>query len=184
MPKVSTIYNPCDDEIIDPVCDPCLDDMEHGRVRSTAAVHKNFMPTLIANPDSKAVWDAGVAAKSIYIIPETQGTFDGGSPVMVPGYGDATEKLAGYNFTLNFMDPNFKQNVPYHNSQKNSSNWHIAFRTETQTRLSGKPCSFVPKTPVGAELSSEVVIDVEVKWFEKDQPVPFDTPVGVFVCGG
>lgn len=177
-----SVYNPCEGDIVDPVCDPCLDEIEHGRVRGVALVHKNYVASLKADPDNATLWTDGITDKSIYIIPETQGTFDGGSPVEVPGYGDQQSKIVGFNYSAAFKDPSFKNNTAFYNSIKNSGNFHFAWRTENLTRLSNKPVVLIPKSPVAEDLSSEVVWDVEVKWFEKDQPVPFDTPAGVFVC--
>jgi hypothetical protein len=177
-----SVYNPCEDEITDPVCDPCLDTIEHGRVRGVAFINKNYYATVKGDPENAAVWNAGIANKGIYIIPETQGNFDGGQPVEVPGYGDSETKLIGYKFALGFKDPNYKGNEPFYNSIKGSSNWHIAFRTETQTRISGNPATIIPKSPVADDLNSEVVWDVEVKWSHKDQPTPFDTPADIFKC--
>lgn len=177
-----SIYNPCGDEVVAPVCDPCLVEMEHGGVRGVGLIHKNYIATLKANPTLKAVWVAGVAAGAIFIIPETQGTFDGGAPVEVPGFGDQLTRITGYNFGAAFKDPNFKGNTAFYNSIIGAGNYHFAWRTETQSRISNKPVAVLPKSPVQEGLQTEVMWDVEIKWFESKQPVPFDTPDGVFVC--
>ncbi len=177
-----TIYNPCDGEVVEPVCDPCLDEIEHGRIRGVAFVHKSFLSTLLEDPEALDQWEKGIADKLIFIIPETSGSFDGGQPVEAPGYGDVQSKVVGFNFSLAYKDPNFKNNCPFYNSIMGSSNWHIAFRTETQTRISGNPVAIIPKSPVQDELNSEVVWDVEIKWSQAKQPCPFDTPEGLFVC--
>jgi hypothetical protein len=174
--------NPCEEEVVSPVCDPCLSDIEHGRVRSVGYVHKNYYPVLMADPSNPVLWQQGIVARSIMIIPETQGTFDGGSPVEGAGYGDQATKLIGFTFSLGFKDPNFKTNTPHYNTVMRSSSWHVCWRTENLTRVSSKPATFIPKSPVGEDLNSEVVWDVEAKWSEPDQPVPFQTPSDVFVC--
>ena len=176
------IYNPCEEEIFNPQCDPCLDNIEHGRIRSIALIHKNYKPVLESDPENPNIWLDGLQNKLIYIIPETLGSFDGGSPVEATGYGDQSTKVTGYNFVANYKDPNYKGNCNFYNSIKKSANWHFAFRTETLTRISGKPVSIIPKSPIAEDLTSEVVWDVEVKWAEKDQPCPFVTPEGVFSC--
>lgn len=175
-----SIYNPCEEEIIDPIYDPCLDEMEHGRVQSTAYINKNYYPVLMTGPLDATKWAAGIADKSIYVIPATQGSFDGGSPVEVPGYGAQVTKISGYNFSCGYKDPNLKGNTGFYNSIKNSGNWHFAFKTETLTRISAKPVTIIPKSPVADDPASEVIWDVEVKWFEKDQPVPLEVPATVF----
>lgn len=175
------IYD-CDDAIIDPSCDPCLTDLEQGRVRSVAFVHKDLYAAISANPGDANTWAQGIADKKIFVIPETQGSFDGGSPVEVTGYGDVATKIVGYEFSVAYKDPSLKANQGFYNTIKGSTKWHVAFRTETQTRFSSKPATIIPKAPVEDDLNSEAVWDVEVKWSEKNQPVIFDTPDDIFTC--
>lgn len=177
-----TIYNPCEDEVVAPSCDPCLDDIEHGRVRGVSYVHKSYYPTIMEDPTNAAAWAAGIASKLIFVIPETLGSFDGGAPVETTGYGDAQTKIVGYNFVLNHKDPNYKANCAFYNSIKGSANWHLAFRSEKLTRITSNPVTIIPKSPIAEDLNSEVVWDVENKWSQGDQPCPFDTPADVFVC--
>lgn len=176
------INDPCAGEVLDPVCDPCLNEIEHGRVRGVAFIHKSYLATLIAGIANAQTWTDGINGKAIFVIPETIGSFDGGAPVEGTGYGDASNRLIGYNFTLNFKDPSFEGNYPFYNSISQSSGWCIAWRTETLTRISAKQVNIVPKSPVAEDLNSEVVWDVEVKWVQKNQPQIFTTPANVFVC--
>lgn len=172
----------CEGSIEAPICDPCLDEIEHGRVRGVGYVAKDYVATLQADPETIDAWTAGIAAGKIFIIPATQGTFDGGAPVEVPGYGDVDTKVIGYKFTLAYKDPTLKANTPFYNSIKNSGNYHVAFRTETLTRLSDNPATVKPKSPVDDDLNSEVVWNVEVTFSQPDHSVPFITPVDLFTC--
>ena len=147
-----------------------------------AYIHKSYVAAVKAEPENATVWTDGRTQKLILVIPETLGSFDGGAPVEAPGYGDVESRLIGFKFGLGYKDPNFKGNCPFYNSIKGSSNWHIAFRTEKTTRISGNPVSVIPKAPVTEDLNSVVDWNVDVKWSEADQPCPFDTPDGVFVC--
>ncbi len=178
-----TVYdNPCDQAIVDPVCDPCLDVIELGRVRGTAFIHKNYVATLKADPENLQKWKDGKADGLIKVIPNTSGTSDGGAPVEVPGYGDQESRIIGYKFLVSYKDPVLKANTPFYNSIKESSVWHFAYRTETLTRISDKPCTVIPKSPIEEDMTSHVVWNVDVKFNQKDQPVPFDTPAGLFDC--
>lgn len=170
--------NGCEAEIGDHYCNNC-DAAEHARVRSAAFIASDFAFT---DPTSPVEWRAGILAKKIIIIPEVNGTFDGGSEVEGPGYGDQVSKLTGYDFQAVYNDPNYKFNADFYNSLKRSRNWRFAYRTETQTHLTENTVTVIPKNPVTENLTDEVVWNVTVKWSETDLPVPFDTPVGIFTC--
>lgn len=174
------IYYPggCDAEIPDHLCANC-DDIEHGRIRSIAFIKKSFHFHDITNP---VEWTAAINAKNVIIIPDVNGTFDGGAEQEADGYGDQQTKLVGYNFTLNFKDPNYKQNAAFYNAIKNSRNYTIAYRTETQIHPSLVAVEIIPKNPVTANTTDEVVWDVTVKWSTGDVPEPFDAPLGTFQC--
>jgi hypothetical protein len=174
------VYYPagCDAAIGDHYCNPC-ESAEHGRLRSAAFVAQDFEFT---DPSSPTEWAAGIAAKKIIIIPETNGSFDGGSEVETPGYGDQQTKLVGYNFQATYNDPNYALNADFYNALKRSRNYRFAYRTETKVHLTTNTVQAIPKNPVAEDLTSEVVWNVLVKWSEADLPVPYDVPEGIFSC--
>jgi len=176
------VYDPCEEEIVEPLCDRCVTDRELGRVRSICYVHKSYYATLMTDPTNPIIWQTGLSQKLIMIIPETQGSFDGGSPIEVPGFGDQESAVTGYKFVLNYKDPKFKGNAPHYNSMLSSSKWHVGWRTETLTRISGSVATFVPKSPTPEDINGQVVWDTDAKWSQEKHPVPFDTPEGVFEC--
>lgn len=176
------VYNPCNTAVVNPVCSPCLDDIELGRVRGVAYIHESYYPTLKADPENRQKWIDGISQGHIKIIPKTSGSFDGGSPVEVSGYGDTETAIIGYKYQLTYKDPTLKGNTPFYNSIKKSSSYHIAFRTQTLTRISDNPVTVIPKTPVEEDMTSQVVFNVDVKFNGEDVLVPFVTPTGVFDC--
>ena len=174
------IYYPtgCDSDIPNHICTNC-DDIEHGRIRSIAFISDDWSFNDITNP---VEWTNGITQKKIIVIPDVNGTFDGGAEVEADGYGDQQTKLVGYNFTLDFKDPNYKDNGAFYQAIKNSRNYQIAFRTETQIHVSGVTVEIIPKNPVTANTTDEVVWDVTAKWSAGDLPLPFDAPLGTFNC--
>lgn len=174
------VYYPsgCDSEIGDHYCSPC-EPKEHGRVRSVAFIKSGFE---FADPSNPTEWQAGIDNKDIIIIPETNGSFDGGSEVEATGYGDQATALVGYNFVLTYNDPNYKLNADFYNAIKRSRNWRVAYRTETQIHMVDTNVSVVPKNPVAEDITSEVVWNVLVKWSNGDLPIPYDVPEGIFTC--
>lgn len=159
-------------------CNPC-DVPENGRVRSAAFISNDFA---FLDPTSPVEWNAGILAKKIIIIPETNGSFDGGSEVEGTGYGDQKSKLTGYDFQLTYSDPNYRLNADFYNAIKRSRNWKFAYRTSSQVHMVEVPVTIIPKNPVTENLTDEVVWHVLVKWSDDDLPIPFNTPAGIFTC--
>lgn len=174
------IYYPsgCGTTVPDHYCNPC-ETPEGGRLRSAAFISSDFEFTDPSNPDE---WEAGIAAKKIIIVPEVNGTYDGGSEVETPGYGDQQTRFVGFNHQAVYNDPNYKLNADFYNAIKRSRNYKFAYRTETQVHLTQNTVQVIPKNPVTEDLTSEVVWNVTVKWAEADSPIPYDMPTGIFNC--
>lgn len=177
---MSSVYYPagCETEVGEHYCNPC-DAIEHGRVRSIAFIKKSFV---FEDPTDPTEWEAGVASGDIIIIPEVLGSFNGGEPVESTGYGDQATKITGYNFELPFKDPSYANNADFYNGLKRSRNYKVAYRTENYTHISDNAVTVIPKSPVGEDLTSEVVWDVLVKFSQGDIPTPTLTPPGIFEC--
>lgn len=177
-----SIYYPagCDTAVPAHYCDPC-EAKEKGRVSSVAFIRTNFAFVDITDPNE---WRAGIESGDIIVIPEVLGSFDGGAEVESAGYGRQSTNLTGYNFTLNYKDPNYKGNAVFYNAIKNSRAYRIYFVTETQGHLSENAVSIIPKNPVTENLTDDVVWDVTVKWAGADLPAPEDIPAGIFDCFG
>lgn len=173
-----SVYYPsnCDDLVPDHICDPC-EVIEGGRVRSMAFIKSTFA---FVDPSNPTEWEAGFASGDIILIPQTKGTFDGGAEVESPGYGDQVTRLTGYNFQLQYQDPNYKLNCSFYNTLKNSRAYKAAYRTETQIHIIDTTVQVIPKNPVQEDTNSEVVWDVLVKWSGPDVPCPYDVPPGIF----
>ena len=174
-------YTVCPETIPDHIANDCAGSLEHGRVRSVGFVHVSYLPTIQADPTDEALWITGIENKQIIIIPETTGTYDGGTPVDGPGFGDLESTIAGYNHVVTYQDPNFKDNAAFYNAIKTSRSWVPAIRLETTTMLFDKPATIVPQAPVTDDVNSVVTFNVELRISQPDIPEPFDTPPGVFI---
>lgn len=175
-----SVYYPsgCDTQVPDHFCSNC-GRKEGARIRSAAYIAKDFEFT---DPSNPVEWRQGIAAKKIIIIPLTNGTFDGGSEVEQPGYGDQATELSGYNFVAQYNDPDYALNADFYNAIKRSKNYKFAYRTETQGHITGVAVQAIPKNPVVDDVTGSVVWAVTVKWADEDLPVPFDIPPGIFDC--
>lgn len=173
-----TYTTSCASSVPDHQCSDCVVP-EHGRIRSIAFIDKSFVFT---DPTNPAQWATGIAAKKIIIIPATRGTFDGGSEILNPGYGDQVQKLTGYNFKLTYFDPSYINNADFYNAIKSSQNYYMAYRTETQVHIVTPTVQLVPKNPVTDSLTDEVTWAVDVLWAGTDLPIPYNAPAGTFTC--
>lgn len=173
------IYYPgCPEAIPDHYCNVC-EKPEHARVRSVAYIAKDFA---FVDPSSPTEWQDGIDNKKIIIIPQTNGSFDGGAEVESTGYGDQQTRLNGYNFQVVYNDPNYKNNADFYNAIKTSRNYKFAFRSESQIHMVDVTIQAIPKNPIVEDLTAEVVWNVTVKWSDDDLPVPYDVPTGIFEC--
>lgn len=168
----------CDDSVLTHVCNPCPES-ELGRVRGVAFVRNDFE---FSNISLASEWEAGVAAKKIVIIPETRGTYDGGTTTFGPGFGDVPQKKQSKTFKVTFSDPNLKNNCDFYNGLSNSRKWRIAFISESLIQISDKAATVDPKDPIEEAVESERFWNVEATFVQKDNPCHFDKPEGIFTC--
>jgi len=177
---MSLIFYPagCDEDLLAHICDPCPD-VEGGRIRGIAFVHKTFA---FSNPSTAAEWEQGVVDGKIIVIPETHGTFDGGTAQFGPGFGDVPESYLGSEFTLNYFDPNYIGNCDFYNTIRKSRSWKVAYVTETQVHVSSVASTVYGKAPVADDLNSQVVWEVQVKFSQENSPCNYDKPEGIFRC--
>lgn len=168
-------YPGCTTSIPDPVCSDCPE-RELAGVRSIFFVASDFA---FADITSVAEWTTGINARDIYVFPYTKGSVEVAEN-MVPGYGDTEEQLDSYTYTVNFQDPQYKDNYPFYNAIKNSKKYKIGYRTETQVHLSDVVVTVVPRNPVDEDKKATVDWKVMAKWTQDNLVEPYDMPTGVF----
>ena len=171
-------HGACDVAVPDHYCNDC-EDTEKARVSAVAFIKDGFE---FNDPSSPTEWQEAIDNKQVVIIPRTNGSYDGGSEVEATGYGRQATKLTGYNFTVNYNDPNYKNNADFYNAIKRSLNYRFAFLTETLIHMVNTTVSVVPHNPVSDDINADVVWAVTVKWADGDLPVPYDIPAGIFTC--
>ncbi len=176
---MSTIFYPsgCDDNL-QHVCSPCPT-TENGRVRNIAFVHSSVAFADITDP---AEWKTYILAKKIIIIAGTNGTYDGGAPVLGNGFGSIPKKKTGATYKLAVLDPNFIGNCPFYNQLSNSTSWRIAWTSDTLLQLSDKPCLVTAKDPIAEPVESERYWNLEIEFSQKNIPCHSTIPGGIFLC--
>ena len=177
------IYYPAGecDNLPDHIPEVCAgEDTEQARVSSVALIHKSVIASIKTDPSVAAAWLAAIQLKKVYIIPETQGSYDGGTPVKGTGYGRLKEKIISFDGVVTYKDPAYKANGPFYNALAKSNSWHIAFCTETQIHVSDTPATFAPKNEVVDDVTGEVVWTIEASFNQPGVLAPFDIPAGIF----
>lgn len=176
-----TVYYPagCSSAVPDHVANDICD-REQGRVRAVAFIRQSYLAALVASPIT-ATWVTGILNKDIWVVPQTNGTCDGGQPQYAPGYGDEEERLTAYKYAAKFKDPNYKVNAPFYDAMKNSKDFVFAYVTENLVHICSKPCTITPMQPVADDITSEVVWEVDVKWVQPNIITPVDKPANVFL---
>ena len=177
------VYYPednCQSGVPEHLCDPCKP-IELGGVRSVGFIDAD---ATFANPSDPVEWAAKLLAGTIKLIPETSGTFDGGTPQEGAGFGDSPTSLDGYDYSLEFFDPNFVGNCDFYDNMKNARNaFKVIWRTETQVYLSDRSVIVLPKFPIANDVKSRVLWQVIVKWSSKNLPCSYTSPgAATFRC--
>jgi hypothetical protein len=181
LPQRQFAYT-CDDTLEDYTCIDCDDTVEHARIGAGAVVHEDAYADIIADPSNDTVWQTAIAAGKVIIMPKLRGTFDGGTPKIVDGYGRQKNRTTGSDFSASVEDPTYKANWAFYNSLVGKTTWHFAYVTESQCHISGVPVNFAPKNPITNNVDDAVVWITDITWFEAFTPAPFDTPEEIFVC--
>lgn len=187
LPKLqmgyNSFYGECDDTVDPHICTDCDDiAVENARIRKGAWVHRDAYAVIAADPTDPALWQSQIDLGLVIILPELRGSYDGGSPKMVAGYGDRKEKYLGSDFKAVLTDPVYAANWNHYYSLVGKTQWHLAYVTATKVRLTTVPVTVAPKDPITENLEDEVVWVSDVTWFEYFPPKPFDTPVDIFNC--
>lgn len=159
-------------------CDPCAD-REYGRVRSVAFIKDSYN---FVDPEDPAEWETAIQNGDVILIPAVHGSLPDPSEQLGVGYGDATETLLGFEYALQYFDPNYKENCDFYNALKRSQGYKVMYKSQTQGHITDVTVTVIPKPPIEDDLNSEVVWNVTVKWKDSDHPCPFTFPESVLEC--
>jgi len=174
----------CGDDVLDPhFCEDFCGDIteEHARIRKGAWIHKSVVAAILDNPSDPAVWAQHIASGKVIVLPMITGSFDGGSPRTVPGYGDFKERHSGFTFGITFRDPVYAKNYNHYKSINGKTSWHYAFVTESLIHITGVPVSATPKVILSDSTDDLVVWETAMTWDEKFAPAPHAAP-DIFAC--
>jgi hypothetical protein len=158
---MSYAYN-CDDQLPAHVANACVNgtDREFARIRSSALISLDYLPTLMTDPTDATKWQDGIDAGKIEIIPECSGSFDPGDPKELRGYGERKSSNGPRTQKLVFFDPSYEDNEAFYNAISNITNKVPAWRTSSLVHISDVPATIFAKDKVDDDLEAEVVWEV------------------------
>lgn len=173
------IYKDCEEEIqgLQYVCDPC-NNTEGGNIRSLCLIKKG---TVLPIPLTLEAIEILIEQEKLFVMPETRGTFDGGTPKMSTGYGDNKERLIGHDYVLQAKDLNFADNYEFWQAVESVDAWNIAYRTENYLAVVYSDVTITTKAPAEEGLDTEIVWNIEAKWYSKEKPTLIVYPANLFL---
>ncbi|RNC66476.1 hypothetical protein [Proteiniphilum sp. X52] len=179
---MAIVYKNCIPDTGLPVydCNPCAEG-EKGRV-STVFIFKEMRdvfemgqdgitPEGIINIDDLA---SKINNGDIVVIPNVRGTYDGGTPKTITGFGRQAEKVVGKTHVIVWNDKNHSKNGSFYSYlEDNPTGYFIGWTTENEFRVSGKKLDKVEvKDPVEEDVESLVLWQVTVTWTQSNPNIP------------
>lgn len=167
---MGVIYKSCTPEAMAHVCDPCMT-TEGARVRGVLLFDTD---SGLDETSTLNEFESGIESGKVHVIPETSGSYDGGTDKTGDGYGDETERKLGEDHVVTFNDPSFAGNRDFWQKAEKKK-WHIAFRSETKLHVvADAKVRISAHAPVAESIDDAVVWNVTASWFSKDKPAVVD----------
>lgn len=156
--------------------------IEYGRIRSAFLVKRSYYSTLLASITTASAWTTGVSSADIIMIPQTQGSYDGGAVQELTGFGDSATMNGNTTHTAEFTDVNYADNCDFWNAIRDSREYIFGYRTSSMVHIpsSGAVATITPKNTVADDINSVVGWKVTAKWTDPDSPCGYTTPTTVF----
>ncbi len=183
MPYLDSYGNCIEDDITTHVCQNCLNQVDEAAgIRGAALVHSSYYDTLAADPEDESTWQDGIDAGTIVVLPDTRGSFDGGTAISKPGWGGIKTITTGYDFKATIADRVYIENWAFYKSIFNKSSYHLVYVTGTQGHLTPVTVSFTPHAAVSEDVGDIVTWSTDVAWTDSFSPAPFTAPADIFKC--
>ena len=146
--------------------------IEHGGIRGVALIKEEYIPLDASGKidgdkvEELSWWENGIRCGQIHVIPKTRGDFDGGRIVVERGCDE--EIPVGKAYKLIALDPDHRKNEGFYAAvaEKNGAFW-VAWRTDSELRISGSAVRINPTDPIDEDIFSQVVWRVYYTWYQE-----------------
>jgi hypothetical protein len=162
----------------------CCPPTEMGRARSVGFVKRSYLQTLLAGVSSSAVWETGVAAGKIAILPFTSGSFDSGKQIKLKGYGRRLSTHPYRDMNLSFSIPFNQNNYDFFNTLDKRTDLVPFFRTSSIVHICDQAADISTQELVEDDLESLIGWNVECIIRSRNIPIKTSlTPLrSLFMC--
>ena len=165
-------------DFVEPGCET-----ESGRVVALAFIHKDIHAAIYADPTNASLWVDGDYAADLHIFQNVRGTYDGGSPIDVPGIGNQDTRVINADRSMTVAIQGVKGNEGFFDEIVKSQQYRVAaviggdynllLMNNVNTSVFGSP-------PVEEGLDSAVNWATTIKWKDINNMQSSDVPVGIF----
>lgn len=165
-------------EFVDPDCS-----FESGRVVALAFIHKDIHAAIYADPSNASLWVDGDYASDLHIFQEVRGTYDGGSPIDVPGTGGQDTRVINADRTMTVSIRGVKGNEDFFNEIVKSNDYRVAFvvgGSYDVLFINNVDTSIFGGAPVEEGLDTALDWSVSIKWKDINNPKSSNVPTGIF----
>ena len=165
-------------QFIEPECD-----FESGRVVALAFIHKDIHAAIYEDPSNSSLWVDGSYSSDLFVFQEVRGTYDGGSPIDVPGIGNQDTRVINADRSLTVAIQGVKGNEDFWNEIVKSHQYRVAYVTGGDYGnlfITNVDASIFAGAPVEEGLDSAVSWSSIIKWKDINNPKSSDVPVGIF----
>lgn len=156
---------------------------ERGRIVGLAFIHENIHSAIYADPSNASLWVDGSYAADLTVFQEVRGTYDGGSPTTLPGFGNQDTKTSNADRTITVQVQGVKGNEGFWDDMRRSNNFYVAVVVGGDYDLlmiNNKTVDIFASPPVEEGLETEVTWNVIIKWKDANNMKTSSVPAGVF----
>jgi len=155
---------------------------ELGGIVAVALIAKGQNPTL-ANLREATFWTSKLNAspQKYFLIPDTRGSYPGGTPVEEDGFGRVPVKRTGADHEMTFEVLNIEDNRNFMAAVNQTDQWDIVYVTMDNLGFYAQDASVYGTPVIDQSIKSTARWKVSVKWSDDlSNPQVFEAPAAIF----
>jgi hypothetical protein len=152
-------------------------------VVALAFIHKDIHAAIYADPTNSSLWVDGSYAADLLIFQEVRGTYDGGSPIDIPGIGNQDTRVINADRSMAVAIEGVKGNENFFNDIVKTANYRVAFVVGGDYNtlfMNNVDTSIFAGAPVEEGLDTAMNWACAIKWKDINNPQSSDVPTGIF----